>query len=107
MGGKWDFSLHFRGGIEILNLMNSNVHGRPPAVLRCRVASSARAVRQLAFLPCLSAEPNFLVLSAHSPSLPLPSLLSPSVLPRLNAGERPRPPWSLAELRGHRSSTQP
>ena len=53
--------------------MNSNVHGRPPAVLRCRVASSARAVRQLAFLPCLSAEPSSPVLSTHSLSiLPLP-----------------------------------
>ena len=54
--------------------MNSNVHGRPPAVLRCRVASSARAVRQLALLPCLSSEPAPCPLSGTlSHSLPSPS----------------------------------
>jgi len=57
--------------------MNSNVHGRPPAVLRCRVASSARAVRRLAFLPCLSAEPS----SLSSPLTPSPFSLSLSSLP--------------------------
>jgi len=49
------------------------------AALRCRVASSARAVRQLAFLPCLSAEPSSPALSTLSLSFPLPSpALSPN-----------------------------
>ena len=43
-------------------------------MLRCRVASSARAIRQLALLPCLSSEPAPCPLSGTlSHSLPSPS----------------------------------
>ena len=71
--------------------------------------SGAPAARHLAtvLVKTETWRPQLSLWLTRSPSLPLPSLLSPSVLPRLNADERPRPPWLLAELRGHRSSTQP
>ena len=114
MGGKWSFSRIFEVVFQSLALdfeiksagdamadqpwtrAPRGAHApssTPPPLPRAALPSAPSWSKQRA--------------PARSPSLPLPFLLSLSVLPRLNAGERLHPPWSLAELRGHRSSTQP
>ena len=53
MGGKWDFSLYFRGGIRILKMMNSG-----------------RLALQLAWPPCAPARAAWLVCAAFAATLP-------------------------------------
>ena len=73
MGGKWDFSLYFRGGIRILKMMNSGRLALQLAWPPCAPARAAWLVVLPSLPPCRAYVKDRHLLSTHSLSiLPLP-----------------------------------